>query len=278
MTLIGVLVLGAALGACSGSSGSSAKSTTSAPASNATTTVPTAGSVATTTPATNAPSAATDLGRYFAAASDADQRLRSTADKVNGAIGTTQVTVDQSTLDAIDASDPSRAALEIPAGLTPSVLLPVLTVQSDLVSRYSSLRGFRLNLANPGQPHTFPISDPAVHAALVCLDEGAAAAASFSGDLASARTAAAKAPPAPAVEAASRTAADLAIRLENDKFSNQAGAGCGGSRVTSLAPITWHHVDPAQGDGRPWDGDMAGLLFAATYQAGHGWSVLFHGN
>ena len=272
---VGVLAAAVALGACSSSSNSSAKTTTSGPTSTvSTTTISTPSSVT----ATTGPSAATDLASYFAAAGDVDGRLRSAAVAVNGAIGTTQVTVDQSTLDAIAASDPSRAALGIPAGLTPLVLLPVLTVQSDLVSRYSSLRGFRLNLANPGQPHTFPISDANVHAVLACLRVGGPAAAAYSKDLAAARSAAVNAPPVVSAEPASRAAADLAIRLEDIKLLNQGGAGCGGSRVTRLAPITWHHVGPAQGDGRSWDGDIAGVLFAATYQAGHGWSVVLHAN
>ena len=140
LALIAVLAVGA-LGC-----GSSTKSSTPGTASIPTSTV---GST-TTDPTTRAPSAADDLGPYFAAATQVDQRLKEAAAAINGAIGNTTVTVDQSTLDAIDAANPAAAAKEIPSGLAPSLLLPVMTVQSDLVSRYFSLRGFRLYLANPG--------------------------------------------------------------------------------------------------------------------------------
>ena len=159
---------------CSSSSKSSTRSTASVPPST---------TLATTT-TTSVPSAAGDLEHYFAAAAAVDARLKDAAAAINGAIGKTTVTVDQSTLDAIEAANPVAAAKEIPSGLTPSLLLPVLTVQSDLVSRYFSLRGFRLNLANPGQPRTFSVSDPNVGYARACLGEGASAAGSFAADLA----------------------------------------------------------------------------------------------
>ena len=111
-----------------------------------------------------------------------------------------------------------------------------------------------------------------------CLGEGSEAAGSFAADLTAARTAAAAAPPVAAVEPTSRAAADLAVRLQHNVLLNQGGAGCGGSRVTTLAPVDWHHVDPRPGETTSWDGDMAGLLFAATYEAGPGWTVVFRGN
>jgi hypothetical protein len=52
------------------------------------------------------PSAANDLVAYFAAATDLDQRLKVAAAAANGAIGTNEITISQSTIDAINAADP----------------------------------------------------------------------------------------------------------------------------------------------------------------------------
>ena len=138
IALIGTLIVGAALGGCS--SGSS-KSSSTVPSSTtpSSSTIPSTTIATTTTPTTSAPSAANDLSGYFAAAANEDHLLKAAATAVNAGIGKTQITVPQSTLDAIEAANPSPAAKGIPPGLTQSVLLPVLTVQSDLVSRYFSL-------------------------------------------------------------------------------------------------------------------------------------------
>jgi hypothetical protein len=276
LALIGALALAVALGGCGGSSSKSSSTVpTSTTAAVATTTT---ASATTTTTTTSAPSAADDLADYFAAATATDRLLRTGAAAVNGAIGKTQICVEQSTLDAIAAADPTAAAMKIPPGLAPSLLVPVLTVQSDLVSRYYSLRGLRIYLAPDGKPHAVPISDPQVHYALGCLGEGGPAAAAFSTDLARARTAAAGAPPVVAADPASRAAAELAVQLAHNVESNSGSLGCGGKRLTSLVPVTWHHTPPAQGETASWDGDVAGVAFDATYKAGQGWTVLFHAN
>jgi hypothetical protein len=100
-------------------------------------------------------SALDDLTVYFTAAAGIDQNLKAAAAVANGAIGTTQITITQQTLDTIAASDPTPVAGDIPAGLPSEVLLPVLTVQSDLVSRYYAFRGFVEN-----QPGTIPRTNP----------------------------------------------------------------------------------------------------------------------
>jgi hypothetical protein len=248
---------------------------TSTTAAVATTTT---ASATTTTTTTSAPSAADDLADYFAAATATDRLLRTGAAAVNGAIGKTQISVEQSTLDAIAAADPTAAAMKIPPGLAPSLLAPVLIVQSDLVSRYYSLRGLRIYLAPGGKPRVVPISDPQVRYALGCLGEGGPAAAAFSTDLARARTAATSAPPVVAVDPASRAAAELAVQLAHNVESNAGSLGCGGKRLTSLVTVTWHHTPPVQGETAAWVGDVAGVVFDATYKAGQGWTVLFHAN
>jgi hypothetical protein len=276
IAMIGTLILGAAVSGCA--SGSSKSSSTVPSSTTPSSTIPSTTIAAITTPTTSAPSAVDDLTGYFAAAANDDHLLKMAAEAVNAAIGKTQITIEQSTLDAIEAANPSPAAKEIPGGLTEGVLLPVLTVQSDLVSRYFSLRGLRINLAFSGRPGTFPITDPQVRNALGCLGEGATAAASFATDVATARTAAVGAPRLVAVDPASRAAAELAVRLAHMVGSNSGGLGCGGSRVTSLVPITWNNTPPVKGDTASWDGAVKGVAFTSTYKAGQGWTVQIYAN
>lgn len=228
---------------------------------------------------TTSPSAANDLTAYFADAANVDQRLRVAAVDVNGSIGTSKITITQPTLDAIAAADPTPAAHEISAGLTPDVLLPVLRVQGDLVSRFYAFRGFSITQTPGSIPRSEPLSGgsmPDAHYLLSCLGNGSEAAASFPAHLAAARAAAVAAPPVAPVDPSSHTAAELAVRLQQIIGTNSGCMSCGGARVTTLAPITWHHVAPLTSGGNAWDGDMGGVLFTAQYTAGQGWTVQFN--
>jgi len=233
------------------------------------------GSTSTSAPSTaRPPSALDDLTAFFSTAADINQALKAAAVDANGAIGTTQITISQSTLDAIAAADPTPVAQDIPAGLAPDVLLPVLTVQSDLESRYYAFRGFIQ--AQPGIiPRTNPVSGSlsAADYLLTCLGSGSTAASSFSADVAAARTAASHTPPVTPVDPSSQAAADLAIWLRQILGANSGCDSCGGTRATSLEPITWHHVAPLTPGGNAWDGDVGGLLFTAHYTPGQGWTV-----
>jgi hypothetical protein len=226
---------------------------------------------------TRPPSALDDLTGFFTAATDIDQNLKAAAVDANGAIGTTQITVTQQTLDTIAAADPTPAADDIPAGLPSEVLLPMLTVQSDLVSRYYAFRGFVE--ARPGTiPRTSPTpgSMSAADYLLTCLGSGGKAASSYPADVAAARKAASNAPPVSPVVPSSQAAADLAIWLHDIVEANSGCESCGGSRLTLLPQITWHHVAPLTPGGNAWDGDIAGLLFTAQYTPGQGWTVQFN--
>ncbi|HUY22040.1 MAG TPA: hypothetical protein VMV22_06840 [Acidimicrobiales bacterium] len=230
---------------------------------------------ASTTSTTRPPSALDDLTAFFTAATDIDQKLKAAATDANRAIGTTEITISQSTLDAIAAADPTPTAQDIPAGLPPDVLLPVLTVQSDLVSRYYAFRGFVE--ARPGT--TIPRANPmpgslsAADYLLTCLGSGSTAAGSFSADMAAARIAASHAQPVAPVDPGSQAAADLAIWLRHILEANSGCGECGGSRFIALLPITWHHVAPLAPGSGAWDGDIGGLLFAARYTQAQGWTV-----
>jgi len=261
------LLAGAVLSGCAGRSSSSSTTAVSQPNPSSTRT--------TTQPkTTTAPSALNDLAAYFAAATKVDERLKAAAVAANGAIGTKEIKISQSTLDAINAADPSAAGHEIPTGLPPDVLLPVLTVQSDLVSRFYAFRGFVD--ADPGvipRVNPTPGSLSAADYLLICLGSGSKAASSFPADVAAARTAGSKAPPLVPIDPSSQAAADLAIWLHNISGQNSGCGNCGGYRVTALEPITWHQVAPLTPGGNPWDGDVGGLLFTAHYTAGQGWTV-----
>ena len=266
--LVGAVALSGGGGRSAGPAASSASSSSSATPSTAT--------PSTATPPTVGPSAADDLSAYFDAAASIDQRLKAAAVAANGAVGTTVITTTQATLDAIAAADPTPAANVIPAGLSPVVMRAVLTVQSDLVSRFYAFRWFGLAGGEPGRTETVPLSDVRARDILSCLGNGSPAASSFPADLAAARTAASRAPPLVAIDPSSQVAADLAIWLQAILEANEGCASCGGWRLTVLEPITWHQVGPLYPGGNPWDGDMGGILFTARYTAGQGWTIRFN--
>ncbi len=260
------LMTGMLLVACGNQSQSPSASTPStSPSTSSTTTVTT-----TRLP----PSAASDLATYFSMAAELDRRLKAAAVSANSGIGTAQISISQSTLAAIAAADSSQAAGLIPAGLTSEVLLRVLTVQSDLESRYFAFRGFIFAQGQPGFPGAIPISGDTGHYLMECLGNGAQSAASFPADLAAARSAATHAPPASKVAPSSRHAADLAIWLQLTLGPNSGCMECGGYRFTSLPPITWTYVGPSQPGSPYWDGHVAnGPLFRAKYSAAKGWTI-----
>jgi hypothetical protein len=265
-TVVAMAVAALVCVSCTSTPATSPKSTGS---SSTTTTI------SSTTTTSRPPSALDNLTTYFAAAEGVDQRLKAAAIVVNGDIGATQLTVDQSTTDAISTADPTAAGHAIPAGLTPDLLLPVMRVQSDLMSRFYALRGFeRANLGTGGT--VVPLSDQSAQEAMSCLGNGTQAAASFSADLAAARAVAAKAPPVTVAAPDSRAAADLAVLLQNLVGRNSGCMSCGGERETSLPTITWYATRmPAgfHGHPAPVDGNINGIDFLANYTLGTGWDI-----
>ena len=201
-----------------------------------------------------------------------DERLKAAAAAANGAIGTEQITVGQAIIDAINAANPSAAAAKIPPGLSLDVLQRVILVQSDLFSRFYAFRGFGMSVTQPGQTEVVPISDQRATYTLDCLKNGGAPARSFATDLTAARATAAQAPPVPATDPSSQTAADLAVRLQYVELANSGCMNCGGARFTTLK-VTWHPIDQRPEGGELWDGDVDTIPFAAHYTAGSGWAV-----
>jgi hypothetical protein len=266
------LLTGAVLSGCASKSSSSSTTAVTRPRSSTTTSM--------TESATTAaiPSAANDLAAYFAAASNYDRQLQAAAAVVNGGIGTNQVTITTEMVDAVNAADPSAAAHEIPPGLAQDVMQPVLTVQSNLVSRFWAFRGITEAHPQPGQPETISPSHEGMNGdsydyVLTCLANGTHPARSFAADLAAARSAALRAPPVVTLDPSSRSAANLAVWLEEIGKRNSGCMSCGGTRVTSLTPITWHQIDQRPEGGDLFDGDIGGIPFVAHYAAGSGWVV-----
>jgi hypothetical protein len=214
--------------------------------------------------------AADDLAPYFSAAQSLSQQLAAAAVLINSGIHANTMSFDQTTLDAITAIDPSSAAKQIPAGIPPDLLRAVLRVQSELVSRRAAF--------NTVTSH--PTDRPYV---LSCLANGAPAAARFAGDLAAARSLAARTPPIAVAGPTSRPAADLAIYLQYFEGVNMCCGSCGGVIATELPVISW--VPPTGRTWAPphgWNGTLKAtptstetLPFSAQYLSGKGWSVQF---
>lgn len=246
-----------------------------APTTTAPTTAVAAPSTTTTQPVTTTtrPSAAGDLAGYFASALAIDQKLRAAATAIDAGIAADRLTLTVAARDAIAAADPTAAPRAIPAGLDPGLLLKVLMVQSDLVSRFYALHGYEMPFTPATQTVTIPRTDANAGYALDCLGNGTEAAGAFRADLAAARTAAAATPPVTAASADSRAAADLAIWLADLNLRNSGCASCGGQRVTGLGLITWHEIGPKFPSDLDWNGDIAGVPFFARFVPGQGWLV-----
>jgi hypothetical protein len=257
----GCLMVGVVMTGCGGGSTSSPPTVAARPSTSTTQTTE-------STTTTTGPSAANDLAAYFAAASAVDANLKAAAAAANGAIGTNQITVSPTTIDTINAANPSAAATKIPPGLPLDVLQRVILVQSDLYSRFYAFRGFVMAVAQPGQTEVVPVSDERATYTLDCLKNGSTPARSFATDLAAAQ-AAAQVPPVPATDPSSRTAADLAVRLQYVELANSGCMNCGGARFTTLK-VTWYPVNVG---GEYGDGDADTIPFSAHYVPGSGWTV-----
>jgi hypothetical protein len=270
LTLVMVgMIGGLALAAC-GTSGPTEAG------SGSTSSVPPTSSSSTTTTA-RGPSALDQLGGYFEAADQKSRLLQTAANKVNGDIRAGSLAVSPATAAAVAAADPTSIGATIPAGVPEGLLQQVMLVQSDLMSRWASLHGYA-RLAPSGSTTTIPRSDPSAQMALRCLANGGAAATSFSGNLAAARSAAATSPPVTVAAPDSRDAANVAILLQELSGLNLGCASCGGERYTTLPTITWYPARVPAGATHPGpvDGTVNNTEFMADYVPGTGWQILLY--
>jgi len=230
------------------------------------------GSTSTMTPisstsTTQRPSALDDLAPFFATAAHVDANLKAAARAVNGGIGSDRIVFDQATVGAVEAADPAAAAKAIPAAMTPALLQSVLVVYNDLVSRRAAFNGVKVGIFTPAA------FDYAYN--LRCLRNGAAAAAQYAKDVASARSLAATLPHFTVALADSRAAEELAVRIVWIGGGNNGCANCGGYVIKDLVPITWYPttVTPP-GSPTPADGTIDTIPFSGTYVPGKGWDIV----
>ncbi len=263
---LGALAL-ASVVACSSSPPSPTQSTVS----------PTQSTVSPTGTATATASAEGALVKFIDAARAVDSRLRYAADLINGAIRSDTIVVDARTVAAVKATDASAVAAAIPAGMPPKLMLPVLIVYSDLVSRSASMRHFdhaetypRLPSADQGpSQYSFLLRD---------LANGSPAAHRFAADLAAVVKSARSTPPLMAVGPTSLASAEVAVRRE---FIRKSNAGCdiaGGHVATTLASIIWDDAAPTATTRTGFIADKfapagEGVKFTATYARGDGWTA-----
>ena len=208
-------------------------------------------------------SAAEALAPFFTAVTDIDARLQTAAAAVNAGIGDEQVTVDQATVDLVDAAAPWPAAEAVPAGLDPATEQAVLLVYSDLVSRWGALRG-----GDCLQVGTVPRNSLNAD----CFVRGHEAKVRMPGDVEAARAAAASSvigTPDPG----SPEAAEVLLRIE---YINKANLGCGtmgGYIATDPVLVEWAGEPSGDPTLPPTDGKVNGVRFRAAFDETAGWSI-----
>jgi hypothetical protein len=218
-----------------------------------------------------APSAATQLAAFFAAAQQADNRLHQTAGLVNGNIGTTSMRFTPSTLAAIRALDNAPVARAVPAGLPPGLLRDVLVVYGDLASRTAAFRGIEM-YGHSGL--VLPIGSSEAQGILRGLRNGAPAAARFGSDIAAAQASAQQIPPVTIAAPDSRAAAELAVRVQAINLRNTGCGMMGGWAPTELETVSWQ-LGTTQHPDR-YEGTIGGVRFQASYTPQHGWQITIY--
>lgn len=264
--LVAVLTV-LALAACTAVGGGATPAGTTAPptvppTASPTAPGPTASPSAVPEPTATAPTAADSLAAFLTEAERLDAALRAAAVRITATVGVDVITVDATTADAVTAIDPLTALDLVPAGLSPDLLDPVLTVFSVLVSRRAAFNPFD----HPGRLTT--ATDDYADAR-TCLGNGSAPAERFAGDLAALRELAARLPAVDVAAGDSRAAAELAVAGTWVVVGNNGCGSCGGGVVTRAPAIAWR-VPP--GAAPKAEGDVEGIAFTATYDA-TGWQV-----
>jgi hypothetical protein len=253
-----------------GSSPSGGRAATSAPGggTNPASSRPAPASTS-TTPA--APSVAPQLAAFFAAAEQADSQLRHAAALVNGDIKATSMRFAPATIAAVDGIQLTPVASALPAGLPTGMLRDVLLVYGDLASRSGGFNGVRI-YGSSGRE--LPIDSPDARSVLRGLRNGAPAAASFSGDLAAARTLAQRTSPVTVVPPDSRAALELALRLQSIRLRNGCSEEFGGFAPRNLEPVVWQ--PSADQHSSHYEGLAGGIRFTADYTVKRGWTIIIN--
>ena len=174
------------------------------------------------------------LATFFIAAQRADQALRSSAAAINTNLKDSPAKVTPATSQAFRTAEGAALTAEqaMPIGLDDQLMLPLLTVESDLTARLEALRAYPHAFNQPAgataAEHTF---------ALRCLGNGDSAARRFAADLARLKARAAAHDPIRIQELHTRAGLVLAVQLEHIRSLNQCDNECGGVVVTELMPV-----------------------------------------
>lgn len=276
-SLRGLAVLALAVGLAAGCGSTAPPGASSTPSSRATTSTPGGGTnpapsrpapTSTSTTAPPAPSAATQLAAFFAAAQHADSQLNHAAALVNGDIGATSMRLTPATIAAVRGIELAPVASALPVGLPTEMLREVLVIYGDLASRTDALNGV-LMYGSSGRE--LPIGGPEAQSVLRGLRNGAPAAARFNGDLAAARTLAQQTPPVTIAAPDSRAALELALRLQSISLRNSCDEEFGGYAPTSLETIVWQPSTDQHSS--HYEGLIGGIRFTADYTVQHGWKI-----
>lgn len=213
------------------------------------------------------PSAAGQLAPFVSAARALDGRLRAAAALVNGSIHSTGASFDASTVQAVHRADPQPVAAAIPSGAPPALLQPVLLVYAGLSSRRAAF-----NWITEG---TRPAADPDYPRMMQCLRNGAGPASAFERDMAALQRVAAATEPFLPAAPDSRSAEELAVRIEWIQLGNNGCGSCGGFVPDAWATVTWA-PSPTQDTSAfgPVAGNINGLNFTATYRADSRWEIV----
>lgn len=209
-------------------------------------------------------SSADQLAGFFAAAQRMDRQIRDVAAMVNSRISGTTIRVDETLMARLGAIQPDELAHEIPAGLPPRLLQPVMQVYSELVARSDAF-----NLIRWGDVGSQPFGEGTKS----CFAGGAKIAARYPGDLAATRSLAASTAPVRLAARDSHAAAEVLLRALYIRLANSGCGGCGGSVASRLASIVWKAGTDGNGH---YDGTINGVAFTADHDARTGWTVVIH--
>jgi hypothetical protein len=198
--------------------------------------------------------ATAQLATFIIAAQRADGALRASAAAINTNLKGSPAKVTPATSQAFRTAEGAALTAEqaMPIGLDDQLMLPLLTVESDLTARLEALRAY---------PHAFGLPAGATAAdrtfALRCVGNGDSAARRFAADLARLKARAAAHDPVRIQEWNSRAGLVLAVQLEHVRMLNQCDNRCGGVVVTELQPVRVTSFPDRPTDAKGFFGDTA---------------------
>jgi hypothetical protein len=212
---------------------------------------------------TTRPDATADLSRFAAAAQHADGELRTADAAVHADLKPGPARVSPATTTAVNAAVAAVDAVEdtIPVGLDRRLLTPVITVDSDLVSRRDAIRVYRYAIEK---------KDVAPYDAVHELGNGTAAARRFPADLRQVRTRAAGHSPVRPVSRNSTAGVELALYLLDVRMENGCAENNGGVVITRLQTISWTQ---RPGFGRTARGSFGPNGFSGVFGQNGRWQV-----